>query len=298
MSPTPPETGPEARPSSWSAGSPTGSGELPAGPPTGSGEFPAGPATGSGEFPPVRLGPPSPADGLPAAAPPARPRGLLIGAAAVTAALVVAAVWVVVANRGGRTETSDGGGLGGAVGGAVETPEGTGATLPSNAGTLRPTTTTAATLPDGGTGPSRPAEAVALPAPTIPAESSPPTTIPGSEPNSIPTDIFSGEEAPQFGTIVVDLEEGGYEDFAVHLRDDQEVSLLSLGDDGIETAIEVYTPDGELEGWWEGGEPGVVNGWEWYLPDDPLPATGTYVIRVVHLGGSHEPFALGFFGNA
>jgi hypothetical protein len=234
---------------------------------------------------------------MPAAVPPARSRGPLIGAAVATGLLVVVAVWVVATSGGGGgTETSDGGGVGGAVAGAVE--EGAGSTLPSNAGTVRPTTTTAAALPDGGTGPSRPAEAVGLPAPTIPAEASPPTTIPGSEPNSIPTDIFSGEEAPQFGTIVVDLDEGGYEDFAVHLRDDQEVSLLSLADDGIETAIEVYAPDGTLEGWWEGGEPGVVNGWEWYLPDDPLPATGTYVIRVVHLGGSHEPFALGFFGNA
>jgi hypothetical protein len=60
----------------------------------------------------------------------------------------------------------------------------------------------------------------------------------------------------------------------------------------------VYAPDGSREGWWKGGEPGVINGLEWYLPDEPLPATGTYVIRAIHTGGSHEPFVLGFFGNA
>jgi hypothetical protein len=209
--------------------------------------------------------------------------------------LVIAAVWVVASSGDGGSETSAGGGLGSAVGGVVEGGEGTGSTLPSNAGTVRPTTTTAATLPDGGT---RPGALADLPAPEIPGEASAPTTIPGSEPSSIPTDIFSGEEAPQFGTIVVDLEEGGYHDYSVHLRADQEVTLLSLADDGIETAIEVFAPDGSSEGWWEGGEPGVVNGLEWYEPDEVLPATGTYVIRVVHTGGSHEAFALGFFGDA
>ena len=57
-------------------------------------------------------------------------------------------------------------------------------------------------------------------------------------------------------------------------------------------------PRRQQGGWWKGGEPGVINGLEWYLPDEPLPATGTYVIRAIHTGGSHEPFVLGFFGNA
>jgi hypothetical protein len=175
----------------------------------------------------------------------------------------------------------------------------TASTLPSNAGTVASTSTTEAEpdTPDGADDAPHAPAGVDLPPVTIPAESSPPTTIPGSEPNSIPTDIFSGEEAPEFGTLVVDLDEGGHLDFAVHLRDDQEVSLLSLGDDGIQTEIEVFAPDGSSEGWWVGGEPGVVNGLEWYQPDEALPATGTYVIRVIHTGGSHEPFALGFFGN-
>jgi len=41
----------------------------------------------------------------------------------------------------------------------------------------------------------------------------------------------------------------------------------------------------------------MVNGLEWYLPDEPLPATGTYVVRVIHTGGSDERFVLGFFGT-
>ena len=36
----------------------------------------------------------------------------------------------------------------------------------------------------------------------------------------------------------------------------------------------------------------MINGLEWH-DEDELPATGTYVIRVVHVGGSDEPFALG-----
>ena len=41
----------------------------------------------------------------------------------------------------------------------------------------------------------------------------------------------------------------------------------------------------------------MVNGLEWYLPDEPLPATGTYVVRVIHTGGSDGRFVLGFFGT-
>jgi hypothetical protein len=186
------------------------------------------------------------------------------------AALAVVLV-IVISSRGGDGEgdRSDGGGLGGAAAGTVPG----GSTVPSNAGTVTPTTTGGeggdrGDGPDGGEGEGAPAGA-GLPAVTIPSESAAPTTIPGSEPNSIPVDIFSGEEAPQFGTLVVDLEEGGYADFAVHLRTDQAIQLLSLADDGIGTEIEVYAPDGSKEGWWKGGEPGVVNGLEWHLPDEP-----------------------------
>jgi hypothetical protein len=245
-------------------------------------------------WPTAASGPPSPQDGVPAVAP--RDRGrppVLVAAVGGVVALVIVAIAMVVTSgdRGGDDPAAAGVGVGGAV-----APADTSA--PSNVGTMAPTTTEAddeSGDPGGGEQPSAGAD---LPEVTVPAEASPPTTIPGSEPNSIPTDIFSGEEAPQWGTLVVDLEEGGYQDFAVHLREDQELQLLSMADDGIETAISVYAPDGSFEGWWAGGEPGVVNGLEWYLPDEPLPATGTYVIRVIHTGGSHEPFALAFFGNA
>ena len=209
----------------------------------------------------------------------ATPRsGLATAFPVAVAAVVVLAVGAVVAvaRSGGGDEASG-------SGATVETTT----TSPSNVGTVAPSTT------EPGTGGS----AGDPPPVTIPAESSPPTTIPGSEPNSVPLDILSGEDAPEWGTLVVDLEEGGYQDFAVHLREEQRLQLLSLGDDGIRTQIQVFAPDGSSEGAWEGGEPGVVNGLEWYPPDDRLPATGTYVIRVVHQGGSHEPFALGFFGD-
>jgi hypothetical protein len=157
-----------------------------------------------------------------------------------------------------------------------------GSTVPGNVGTAVQQTTVA-TVPRQG-----------VPPVTIPADSSPPTTIPGSEPTSVPG---ADGDLPIFAHLVVDLEPGGYQDFAVHLRQDQELQLLSLADDGIMTDIEVFAPDGASEGSWHGGEPGVVNGLEWY-GDEQLPATGTYVIRVVHTGGQDRPFALGFFGDA
>lgn len=236
---------------------------------------------------------PSPRDGVPTAGPMrgGRPPALLAAIGVVVVLAVVAIVMVVTSGGGdGNGPSATGVGVGGAV-----APTGTSA--PSNVGTVAPTTTEDDDGPDEPGGGDEPSAGADLPEVTIPGEVAPPTTIPGSEPNSIPADIFSGEEAPQWGTLVVDLDEGGFQDFAVHLREDQELQLLSMADDGIETEISVYAPDGSLEGWWAGGEPGVVNGLEWYLPEEPLPATGTYVVRVIHTGGSHEPFALGFFGN-
>jgi hypothetical protein len=232
-------------------------------------------------------------DDLPPTTPGAggRSQALPLVAIGAVVALVVAAVLVVVMSSGGGGGEQSGGELGGAVATVTTT------SAPSNAGTVA--TTTSTTAEGGGSGDAESDHAPAgagLPAVTIPAESTAPTTIPGSEPNSIPTDLDGGE-APQWGTIVVDLDEGGYLDFPVHLRAEQELQLLSLADDGVLTEIEVFAPDGSSEGWWAGGEPEVINGLEWYLPDEPLPATGTYVIRVIHTGGSHEPFALGFFGT-
>jgi hypothetical protein len=171
------------------------------------------------------------------------------------------------------------------------------ASAPANQGTLATTSTGPdGSGSDGGDGsgddnaaPSHPE----LPAVTIPGDSSPPTTIPGSQPSSVPG---ADGDLPLFAHIVVDLQPNGFQDFAVFLRQDQKFQLLSLADDGVETDIEVFAPDGSSEGGWRGGEPGVVNGLEWHA-DERLPATGTYVIRVVHTGGSDAPFALGFFGD-
>jgi len=164
------------------------------------------------------------------------------------------------------------------------------ASAPANQGTLATTTSTGPDRSgDDNAAPSHPE----LPAVTIPADSSPPTTIPGSQPSSVPG---ADGDLPLFAHIVVDLQPNGFQDFAVFLRQDQKFQLLSLADDGVETDIEVFAPDGSSEGGWRGGEPGVVNGLEWHA-DERLPATGTYVIRVVHTGGSDAPFALGFFGD-
>jgi hypothetical protein len=202
------------------------------------------------------------------------------------AVLAGAAVVAVAVSRGG-----DDGGAAAAgppardVASAMGDALATGTTVPSNRSDVVTEPTTATPPPA--------AVPTDLPAVTIPAGATPPTTIPGSEPSSVP----GGDgDMPLFGHLVVDLTPGGYQDFAVRLRSDQRVQLLSLADDGVRTHIEVYGPDGASVGGWEGGEPGVVNGLEW-TRDDPVPATGTYVIRVVHRGGSDEPFALGFFGD-
>jgi len=221
---------------------------------------------------------PAAADSPTPAPPPPSGRPLLVAVLAglATVALVVAIVVYVSGDDGsGSEDETAGSALGSVLGGA---------TIPGNVGTaVQDTTTTAATGPQTD-----------LPPVTIPAESSPPTTIPGSEPTSVPG---ADGDLPIFAHLVVDLDPGGYQDFAVYLRQDQKFQLLSLADDGISTHIEVFAPDGSSEGSWEGGEPGVVNGLEWF-GDEQLPATGTYVIRVVHTGGSDDRFVLGFFGDA
>jgi hypothetical protein len=212
-------------------------------------------------------------------------RGLWIasGVAAVVAVGVV--VGLVLAGGGDGGEGDGGAALGEAIGSATTT------TAANRSPVVTASTTTTAA---GDAGAPTGADPAALPPVTIPGESTPPTTIPGSEPSSVP----GGDgDLPLFAHLVVDLPPGGYLDFAVHLRADQHLQLLSLADDGIGTHIEVFAPDGSSEGSWQGGEPGVVNGLEWHSGDE-LPATGTYVIRVVHTGGQDRPFALGFFGDA
>src|SRR5262245_38711104 len=83
-----------------------------------------------------------------------------------------------------------------------------GSTVPGNVGTAVQETTSATTGP-----------ATDLPPVTIPADSSPPTTAPGTEPSSVPG---ADGDLPLFAHLLVDVDPGGYEDFAVYLRQDQQ----------------------------------------------------------------------------
>jgi hypothetical protein len=225
---------------------------------------------------------PAPADSPPPtpAPPPSRHPAVLAGIGALAVVLVAVVAFLAFGGKddggGDASDESAGSALGSAVGGDSTT-------VPSNVGTaVQETTIATAGLPAD------------LPPVTIPEESTPPTTIPGSEPGSVPG---ADGDLPLFGHLVVDVDPGGYQDFAVYLREDQQFQLLSLADDGIMTHIEVFAPDGSSEGTWDGGEPGVINGLEWF-GDEKLPATGTYVIRVIHTGGSDDRFVLAFFGAA
>jgi hypothetical protein len=212
-------------------------------------------------------------------------RGLWIGIGVAVVVAVAVVVGLVLAGGGDGGEGDGGSALGEAIGSATTTTAGNRSPVVSAS-----TTSAAAGEPGAPSG----ADPASLPPVTIPAESAPPTTIPGSEPSSVP----GGDgDLPLFAHLVVDLPPGGHLDFAVHLRVDQHLQLLSLADDGIGTHIEVFAPDGSSEGSWQGGEPGVINGLEWHSGEE-LPATGSYVIRVVHTGGQDRPFPLGFFGEA
>jgi hypothetical protein len=210
----------------------------------------------------------------------ARDHRVLVAATA-AAVLAVVLVTVVIVRAGGSGDdvtTANGRDVGAAMGDAIEHAT---TTAPSNQSPPISTTTT------------RPVKRVQPPPLTIPARSSPPTTLPGAKPSSVPG---AHGNLPLWGHLLVDLTPGGYKDFAVHLRKDQNIQVLSLADDGIFTQIDMFAPDRTNVGSWKGGQPGVVNGLE-FSADSPLPATGTYVIRVQHTGGSDRPFLIGFFGQ-
>ena len=206
--------------------------------------------------------------------------GLATAFPVAVAAVVVLAVGAVVAvARSGGGDDDESGGA---------TVESTTTTLPSNVGTVAPSTTEAGT----------PGSAGDLPPVTIPAESSPPTTIPGSEPNSIPLDILSGEDCARVGDARRRPRGGRLPGLRrAPPRASSACSCCPSATTASARRSRCSPPTAAARARWEGGEPGVINGLEWFPPDDRLPATGTYVIRVVHQGGSHEPFALGFFGD-
>jgi hypothetical protein len=201
------------------------------------------------------------------------------GFGTIAASVAVAAATLTGCGGGGDDDASGGGGLGAAVGGdpTTTTPAGNGSVAtvtPTEDATT--TTTTTAPLRE-------------LPPPAIPDRAAPPTTAPGTEPLDIP-------EGPMFGELPVDVDPDGFVDVPVALRRGQHVSILSNADDGVYTHISVYAPDSTVLGEWDGGEPGVVNGWT-FDDEDPLPNDGVYVIRVQHRSGRDDPFMLRFYGD-
>jgi hypothetical protein len=222
-------------------------------------------------------------------------RAVVAGLAVV--ALTVGAGAVALALRGSG---GPGGGAGvgdGAFGGAVGDVAATASTGSTDAaGSTAPGSGSGSACASASAPPtSLPPARTDLPAVTIPAAASPPTTAPGTEPTSVAS-LDEDEQLPLFGQIVVDLPPGGAQDYAVHLARGSTLQALSLLDSGVQADIEVFGPDGASVGRWQSGDPDCVNGEEWNA-GDPLPATGTYVVRVVHTGGSDAPFVIGFFGR-
>ncbi|HEY3144678.1 MAG TPA: hypothetical protein VGJ86_26345, partial [Acidimicrobiales bacterium] len=142
-------------------------------------------------------------------------------------------------DQSGQSEV-DAGALGEALGQAGDQSS------PSNRSDVNTTTTAA------GSGESQTRRDLPeLPPPDIPSESSPPTTVPGTESLDWPIGFGDGETLPLLGEIVVDLEPNGYADFPVSLVEGKRAALISAGDDGVLTYIEVFRPDGTSEGSWE-----------------------------------------------
>jgi hypothetical protein len=195
-----------------------------------------------------------------------------------TIAASVAVVAATLTGCGGGGDDDSGGGLGAAAGGGDPTTTRAGnGSVATATPTENATTTSTAPLDE-------------LPPPDFPDQAAPPTTAPGTEPLDIP-------EGPMFGEVPVDVDPDGFVDVPVALRQGQHVSILSNADDGVYTHISVYAPDSTVLGEWDGGEPGVVNGWT-FDDEDPLPTDGVYVIRVQHRSGRDNAFLLRFYGDA
>jgi hypothetical protein len=226
-----------------------------------------------------------------------RPRPRALAVALVLAAVVALALAACGGDGDDAAGTGEAGGAGRGVGaalaGAATTgrPGGTGGTGNSGSTTTAGDATTGTTGAGAGASDEGPS---GLPAPSFP-ESSPPTTIEGMDPVSVPG--AHGDD-PIVGQLVVDLEPGSYVDLPTHLRAGQHIQVLTSADDGIRSRTTVFAPDGSSIATWDSsGRPGEIEGYYWD-DDDPLPADGTYVFRVVHLGGAHNPFVLAFYGEA
>jgi hypothetical protein len=138
-----------------------------------------------------------------------------------------------------------------------------------------------------------------LPPPTIPENVSPPTTTGEEGPiDPDPVDPFdpNGDVIPALGGFRVDPVENGCVDFAVHLEQYGRFRIKSWGDDGIHTEVQVFSPSAEMIASWETGEPGTFEGYSWE-DEGGLPEVGTYVIRTIYRGGSHNSFVLIMYGD-
>ena len=207
-----------------------------------------------------------------------RPTGVGVGVGVIAASVVVAA-GLVGCSGGGDDDAPGGGGIGAVAGGDDTTTTVLGGN--GSVATVTPTEDATTTSTEG---------VPELPPPDFPDQAAPPTTAPGTEALEIP-------EGPLFGEFVVDVDPGGFVDVPVSLHQGQNLTILSNADDGIDTHISVYAPDSSVIGQWDGGEPGVINGWT-FDDADPLPVDGVYVIRVQHRTGRDDPFMLRFYGES
>jgi hypothetical protein len=138
-----------------------------------------------------------------------------------------------------------------------------------------------------------------LPPPTFPDNVSPPTTTGEEgpiEPDPVDPLDPTGDVVPALGGFRVDPVENSCVDFAVHLEQYGRFRIKSWGDDGIHTDVQVYSPSGEMIASWQTGEPGTYEGYTWE-DEGGLPEVGTYVIRTIHRGGSHNSFVLIMYGD-
>jgi hypothetical protein len=154
--------------------------------------------------------------------------------------------------------------------------------------------------PEGSAGPPAPSPSTPCESvdsePAIPEESTPPTMAGDMEPGQVPNGPLSEERVPQFGELIIQVEAQSCQEYSAEFRADQRVLMHTHADDGNYSDIQVYGPDGRRIAEWQTGQPGTVEGADFYN-DDWMPADGTYVFRVIHREGSATPFVIAFYGQ-
>ena len=133
-----------------------------------------------------------------------------------------------------------------------------------------------------------------LPAVTIPGESTAPTTIPGSSPTRSPSTSSRARRRRSSAPWSSTSRRAGTPTSPCTCAPTRRSSCCRWRTTASAPRSRCTPPTAARR---------VVEGWRARRhqrarvvpPDEPLPATGTYVIRAIHTGGSHEPFVLGFF---